>query len=360
VRDWTAMRLVTRILYPFLRLTASRIAVLGARSAPKRYCRPAKGEGDIKGEALGWFCVVILAAALTAVSLPVPAAGQAYLTESSCPDNHTMVFHRCAVEAAQTFTPPRTPDGRPDFGGFWRTRIGVAPFEDLEEHPRTPDDGGGPSAIVDPPGGRVPMQPWADARRKENAAKYLHHEAGCFLSGVPATMYMTSLYQFMQGPDRLVIQTEEHHAYRVIPLGTRPRLGANIRLWQGDPHGRWEGNTLVIETTNLNGMPWLDQRGRFVTEEARVVERLTLVDVNTLHYQATVQDANVYTRPFTIATAFRRNTERRAEFWEEACFENNEELMQTFRRGGLGIYSGIGAAEARELRRAWESRGARQ
>jgi hypothetical protein len=87
-----------------------------------------------------------------------------------------------------------------------------------------------------------------------------------------------------------------------------------------------------------------------------VVERFTLVDANTLHYQATVEDANVYTSPFTVATAFRRNTEPHADFWEEACFENNEELMQVFNRGGLGIYPGISAARARELKQAWESK----
>jgi hypothetical protein len=204
------------------------------------------------------------------------------------------------------------------------------------------------------------MQPWADARRKENAAKFIHHNAVCFQSGVPVTMYMTGLFQFVQTSDHLVVQSEEAHGVRVIPLSGRPHVGRDIELWQGDSRGRWDGNTLVIETTNQRAEVFLDQRGRFYTDEARVVERLTLLDANTLHYQATIDDPNVYTRPFTIAIAFRRNTQGEAELWEEACYEGNAERLEYFRRIGYGIYPGISGAEARELKRAWEARGGAQ
>jgi hypothetical protein len=112
-----------------------------------------------------------------------------------------------------------------------------------------------------------------------------------------------------------------------------------------------------VDTTNQGGQSWLDQRGRFYTEEARMTERFTLVDANTLHYSVTVDDPNVYTRPFTLAVAFRRNTTEGVEVWEEACHENNEESMQQFRNVGLAIYPGITAREARDLKKAWEARG---
>ncbi len=286
-------------------------------------------------------------------AMPVTLAAQE-APKSVCPDDNHAAFHACAVQAARTFDPPRTPDGKPDFRGYWRRR--VAAFEDFEAHPRTADDSGGPSVVVDPPDGKVPMQPWADARRRENAAKYLHHNAACFLAGGLGTMYMANLYQFLQNADHLVVTGEglSAHPFRIIPLDGSPHIGAKIALWQGDPRGRWEGNTLVIDTTNQNGKPFVDQRGRFFTEEARTTERLTMIDANTIHFAATIDDPNVYTRPFTMAFAFRRNTVPGSEVWEEACYEANTEQMQLFRNSGLGVFPGITASDARALRQAWE------
>jgi len=307
-----------------------------------------------------FFTGAISAAAMTfaALLIPEPAGGQAppaAPAPSVCPEDNHAAFHACATARLTAFTPSRTPSGTPDLGGLWRRR--AAAHEDLEAHPKTPDDAGGPSAVVDPADGRVPMQPWADERRKENAQKFLHHNAACFLSGVPVTMYMTGLFQFTQTGDYLLIQSEETHAVRIIPLTPRPGLGRDLKLWQGDSRGRWEGNTLVIETTNQRAQVFLDQRGRFYTDEARVVERFTLLDANTMHYQATIEDSNVYTRPFTIAVAFRRNVVPNVELWEEACYEDNTLSMEHFRGNGYGIYPGITGAEARALRQAFESRG---
>jgi hypothetical protein len=299
-------------------------------------------------------------AVVVALLAPVPAAGQAFVTTSVCPDDNHAVFHACAVEAAAAFTPARTSSGTPDLSGYWRRR--VAAFEDFEAHPRNPDDGGGPDVVVDPADGKVPMQPWADARRREHAAMYLHHNAACLLAGGPGTMYMANIYQFLPTPDYFVVLGEglSAHPFRVIPVKPLSHVGPNIRLWQGDPLGRWDGNTLVIDTTNHNALPFLDQRGRFLTEEARITERLTMVDADTLHYQATYDDPNVFTRPFTIAFAFRRDDREGIEVWEEACYESNPEQMQLFRNNGFTVNPGISAEEARAIRRAWEAREAQQ
>lgn len=289
-----------------------------------------------------------LAAVVAASSLTPPTAiAQAWVTESVCPDNTPAVFHRCAMEAAKTFDPPHVPDGGPDMAGIWRLR---APglYEDLEAHPRTPDDSGGPGGIVDPPDGKVPMHAWADERRRENVERYIHHNAACFLSGVPETMYMGGTFQFLQTPEHFIILSEDAHAYRSIPLDGQPHVGEDIRLWNGDSSGQWEGNTLVIETTNQNGKPWLDQRARFYTEEAYVIERLTLIDPDTLHYEATIDDPNVYTTPFTIVLAYRRSTVEGFEIMAMACYENNEALMDVYRAVGYEVYPGISAEEARE------------
>ncbi len=298
---------------------------------------------------------VALSAVAVASSLVSPAVmAQAYIEESVCPDNAPVTFHPCALEAAQSFDPPRTPDGRPDFNGTWVLpggQIGGA-YEDLEAHPRTRDNLGGPATVVDPPNNRVPMQAWAAARAPENAQRYFHHNAACMLAGVPNTMYHGGARQFLQTPDHIAILTYNAHGYRIIPLDDRGLPGDGVRLWNGASNGHWDGDTLVIETSNQNGLPWLDQLGRFYTEDIEVVERLTLVDANTLHYEATVEDSNVYTRPFTIVLPYRRAADENYEIPELACYENNEALMGISRMSGFSVFPGITPAEAREAAEA--------
>ena len=299
--------------------------------------------------------LVTIAAAFIAIAsfIVAGAAGaQSWVTDSVCPEDAHAAFHACALEAAKNSDPPRRADGRPDLNGIWRRR--AAAHESLEEHSETLDDNDAPSIIVDPPDGIVPVQPWAEAQRRYNRPAYVHHNAICRLSGIPVTMYMTGTLQFMQNADHFLVQGEEAHAFRVIPLDGRPHIGKDVQLWNGDSVGHWEGDTLVIDTANQNARAWLDQRGRFFTDEAHVVERLTLIDADTIHYQATLDDPNVYTQPFTIAIAYRRSTVQNFELLEEACYENNELARQTFINVGYEIYPGITGDEARRLRAAWE------
>ena len=295
-------------------------------------------------------------AALALWGIALPVAGQTgtslgVVEGSVCPDNSHAIFHACALEAAENATPPRTPEGRPDFSGFWLRRAWA--FESLEAHPETPDDFGAPSAIVEPADGLLPMQAWAVEQSRINAEQYLHHNAACILAGPAGTMYMTSRFQFMQDETHLVMVGEQltTHPYRIIPLDGRPHIG-EIPMWNGDPRGRWEGDTLVVETRHQNAKYLLDQRGRFITNEARIVERLTLIENDTIHYQATFDDPNVYTEPFTIAFAFRRNV---PEIWEEACFETNAEPMRLYRANGYRVYPGITGEQARAMKAAWEA-----
>lgn len=117
--------------------------------------------------------MIVVAGVMAAMALaPLTAAGQAPAPpQSVCPDDNPAKFHACALVAAKTYTPAKTADGHPDFNSYWRHRS--AGHEDLEEHPREVDDSGGPTMVVDPPDGKVPMQAWADARRFENEAKYI-------------------------------------------------------------------------------------------------------------------------------------------------------------------------------------------
>ena len=183
-------------------------------------------------------------------------------------------------------------NGDPDLSGIWRRT--VAAHESIEAHPKTLDDQETPSSVVDPIDGYTPLQPWAEAQRRYNRTAYVHHNAICRLDGVPLSMYMTGLYQFNQTPRNILIQGEEAHAFRMIPFSVSHKLSEEIKLWNGDSIGSWDNNTFVVDTTNQNARAWLDQRGRFFTDEAHVEERFTLVDDNTLHYQATITDDNVF------------------------------------------------------------------
>lgn len=302
--------------------------------------------------------LVALVAAVAAAGLILPGsvsgqdAGRAAPEATACPGDTPAEVRPCALEHAKSFQPPRTPDGKPDLSGYWGGSQRA--HEDLEEHPKTPDDAGGPSTVVDPPDGKVPIQPWAEEQRKENRARYIDQNAQCFQSGVPRHLYMGA-YQFFQTPTHFVLFSEETNAYRNVILDGRPHVGKRILLWQGDSRGHWDGNTLVVETRNQNGLPRLDQRGRFYTDEAVVVERFTLFEPNSMLHEATITDLLVYRRPFTIANVLRRNQRPGYEIWEEACYEG-ESNSAHLRAIGYRNYPGISSAQARKLREAYERR----
>ena len=251
--------------------------------------------------------------------------------------------------AVQTWNPPRTPDGQPDVQGYWipggPTAAPTSPTftlegGDLYDERQTLTFGAGNvlrgpggellephSVVVDPASGRIPYQPWASAKRQEYFEAHTHptkpeHIDGralCHLPGVPRTTY-SGQSQIIQSPGYVVLVNAFSHSPRVIPLDGRPHLGPNIRLWQGDARGRWEGNTLVVETTNSNAK-WLDVSGDFHSDALRVVEHFSFVSPDLIRYEATIEDPKVFTGPWTIGLTLRRNTEPGFELWEEACVE---------------------------------------
>ena len=97
-----------------------------------------------------------------------------------------------------------------------------------------------------------------------------------------------------------------------------------MRLWQGDSIGRWEGDTLVVDTTNLNGKTWLNEGGQVVSHAEHVVERFTPADQNTINYEATIMDPIVYTRPWTLSFPIKR---QKGELLEVACLEDDQDLV---------------------------------
>lgn len=218
----------------------------------------------------------------------------------------------------------RMPDGKPDLQGYYMPDGGGANYG-LETHDTDFLTPGGRGIVVDPPDGKLPMQPWAIAElanRKLPERGYDDPTAHCFVAGVPRSMYIPAPLQILQTPGYVVV-LHERMSYRIIELDRREHIPDSIRLWQGDALGRWEGDTLVVETTNLNGKSWLNEVGEIVSHAERVVERFTPVDGDTIEYQATVTDPIAYTRPWTIAFPINRQKE---ELLEVACHEDNRDL----------------------------------
>ena len=190
---------------------------------------------------------------------------------------------------------------------------------------------------MDPPSGKIPYQPWALAKRQDHLEAYTHPtkpehipgRARCYLPGVPSTTYSGGS-QIIQSPGYVVLLNEFTHAPRIIPLDGRPHLGENIRLWQGDSRGHWNGNTLVVETTNTNAKGF-DHIGDFHGDALQVVEHFTFLSPDTIHYEATLDDPKVFTRPWKIGLTLRRNKEPGFELWEEACFEGERDSARMLR-----------------------------
>ena len=218
----------------------------------------------------------------------------------------------------------RTPDGKPDLHGFYEPDAGGANYG-LE---RRPPDGltpPGRGVIVDPPSATLPVQPWAaqekiDRNRPERG--YDDPTAHCFPAGVPRSMYVPTAFHVFQTPDYIVF-FHERVSWRIVRLNGSIHPPDAIRLWQGDSVGRWEGDTLVVDTTNLNGKTWLNEGGEIVSYAEHVVERFTPAGPDIVNYQATVTDPVVYTRPWTIAFKMKRE---KFELTEAACHEEDHDL----------------------------------
>ncbi len=218
----------------------------------------------------------------------------------------------------------RMPDGKPDLSGYFQSDGGGANYG-LERHDRDFLTPAGRGVLIDPADGTLPYQPWAKAERIERELPHRGYDdptAHCFVAGVPRSMYTPSPYHILQTPG-YVILLFERMSWRQIPLDGRRHISDNIRLWQGDSVGRWDGDTLVVETTNLNGKAWLNEVGDVVSHTERVVERFTPVDEKTIVYRATVTDPLVYSRPWTIEIPLNRQPE---EILEVACHEDNQDL----------------------------------
>ena len=287
-----------------------------------------------------------------------PAAGQAQTTTATPPSK----------AASKNRTPPRTPWGHPDLQGIY-TNSTIVPLErpanfagkaeltDAEVAERFKQyrdnlfakrqgdtgfynefwwewgkDVNRTSLIVDPPDGKLPVTPQALERAKTAMRRFSRpasHEDfnafdRCITRSLPGSMmpgFYNHYYQILQTPDYVVLLSELIHDVRVIPLDNRPHVSSNIRQWLGDSRGRWEGGTLVVETTNLNDKV-TDRGATFlgVGSELRLIERFTRADADRIDYRFTVEAPSAFTKPWTAAIPMWKTDQK---IFEYACHEGN-------------------------------------
>ena len=240
-----------------------------------------------------------------------------------------------AVTTATSQTPayraPRAPDGKPNLNGIWQA-LNTANW-DIEAHSAGPGLARelGASAAV-PAGigvveGEIPYKPEALAKKKENYAKRLtlDPEIKCYLPGVPRATYMPYPFQIIQSQKHIMILHEFARAVRTIYMDTQTEAPADS--WMGWSNGRWEGETLVVDTKGFNELSWFDRAGNFHSDALHVVERFTARSADTLMYEVTIEDPNVFTRPWKISMPLYRHVERNAQIMEFRCVEFVEDLI---------------------------------
>ena len=226
----------------------------------------------------------------------------------------------------------RAPDGRPKLDGVWQALVPAN--WDIRPHAAQ----AGPLAALGargavPPGtgivegGEIPYQPWAIEQQRANQTDQLagDTEVKCFMPGVPRATYMPQPFQIFQTESFVMIAYQFANAVRTIYMSDPGP--APTSFWMGWSVGRWEGDTLVVEVTNQKAETWLDRAGNFHGGGLKVTERYTLLGPNHMEYEAMIEDAEVYTRPWTMRFPLYRRIETNAEMLEFKCIPFAEEVM---------------------------------
>jgi hypothetical protein len=295
--------------------------------------------------------------------------------------------------SAQGYVVPRTTDGQPDLQGLWtndtitpmerpaslegrefltpeeiaRMEANVTQRREFADNNIVVEQGGSlgsynqiwldsgdtvlstgqTSLIVDPSNGRAPIRESAAAVRDYYFAHieddYVYHTVWdrCLTRGVPGSMLpagYNNAYRFIQTPDTFTIVHEMIHDVRVIHLNKEEHIDDKVKLYMGDSVARWEGATLVVETTNYNDRGMIASssaggrlKGVPITENLHVVERFTRVNEGTIIWSATITDPEIYTQPFTISMPLTRDNEY--VMYEYACHEGNYAVPNTLSAG---------------------------
>jgi len=226
---------------------------------------------------------------------------------------------------------PRTADGKPDLQGIWQVRNKAA--ADLLAE----------TGVVE--GGAIPYKPEAAAKRRENLSKRATEDPlnSCFMPGTPRIMYLDHPYQIFQTKDHVAITFEWSQVYRLIYTNGRPGH-KGIESWMGDSRGRWEGDTLVVTVDGHKDTTWFDAAGNFHSDALSLVERYTMQNADTIQYEVTITDPNVFTRPWKIRMPIVRQKDK-TRLFEYQCQADKEEASGDFERDPRTWYPKAGGAK---------------
>ena len=237
--------------------------------------------------------------------------------------------------------------GKPDFSGVWQANNTA--HWDLQAHeprPLVAQPGVNPNSVVLAApvvglgtigwvpaglgvveGEQIPYLPWAAARKKENLEHWLDRdpEIKCFQPGVPRAMYMPFPFQIIQSSNKIMMVFEFANAQRTIHMDKVDPY-PNV-AFMGHSVGRWEGDTLVVDVTNFTDATWFDRAGNFHSDALHVVERYTAITRDAIRYEATIEDPQVFTRPWKISMPLYRRLEPNAQLTDFRCVEMVEETI---------------------------------
>jgi hypothetical protein len=224
-------------------------------------------------------------------------------------------------------------NGHPNLSGVWQA-MNTANWN-LEAHSATALDEfwklgslasipAGKSVVVE---GKIPYLADAVAQRDTNHAGWpkADPETLCYLPGIPRATYLPYPFQILQTESDILFVYSYASANRLVEMDEA--IVAPVDTWMGQSNGRWDGDTLVIETSAMNGKPWLDRAGNYLTRNAVVTERLTLVSADHIDYQATINDPTIFSGPWTIRMPLYRNVEENAQILEHKCVPFVENLL---------------------------------
>jgi hypothetical protein len=232
----------------------------------------------------------------------------------------------------------------PDLNGIWEA-VNSANW-DLEPHAAAPSPfpailgeyGAQPAGQGVVEGGKIPYQPWAAEKKKENFKNRLTRpvdresnetkgdpEAKCYLPGVPRATYLPYPFRIVQTDKQVLMAYEFASATRIVYMDRKPKVPD--AAWMGWSVGRWEGDTLVVDVTGQNDRTWFDRAGNFHSEAIHVVERYTPSSPYHLLYEATIEDPKVFTRPWTIRMPLYRRIDQNAQLMEFKCVDFSEEFL---------------------------------
>jgi len=175
--------------------------------------------------------------------------------------------------------------------------------------------------------GQIPYKPDAALVKAQNAEHWIDRdpELKCYLPGIPRAMYMPYPFQIVQGPNKIQMAFAFTNASRVVHLDKA--AGPPDDTYMGHSAGHWDGDALVVDVTNFNGKNWFDRAGNFHSDAMHLVERFTLMTPDVIHYEATIEDPNVFTRPWRISMPLYRRMEPNMQLMEYRCIEFAEEFL---------------------------------